>query len=141
LIADPGFTHFWLQACGYSKGPKVLLIEDAETLLMTRGPDNGHWVGNLLNLTDGIMGDNMRFQIICTINCPLDAIDPALLRPGRLAASWIFRRLDRERAQKLANIVGKQLPEGSSFALSDIYGALVQGEAHHRPEIGFGVRG
>ncbi len=140
LIADPGFTHFWLQACGYSKGPKVLLIEDAETLLMTRGPDNGHWVGNLLNLTDGIMGDNMRFQIICTINCPLDAIDPALRRPGRLAASWIFRRLDRERAQKLANLVGKQLPDGTSFALSDIYSAAVQGEVHTRAGIGFGVR-
>jgi SpoVK/Ycf46/Vps4 family AAA+-type ATPase len=115
----------------------VLLIEDAEMLLMKRGPENGHWVGNLLNITDGIMGDAMRFHIVCTMNCPFSDIDPALRRPGRLAASWIFRPLARENAEKLSRIIGKECPDGKSLTLSDIYSPPVHGEIESRPGIGF----
>ncbi len=137
LLSNPNLTNFWLRECKYSSRPKVLLIEDAETLLMKRGPDNGHWVGNLLNITDGIMGDAMRFHIVCTMNCPFSDIDPALRRPGRLAASWIFRPLTRENAEKLSRSIGKECPDGKSVTLSDIYSPPVHGEIERKPGIGF----
>ena len=137
LLSNPNLTNFWLRECKYSSRPKVLLIEDAEMLLMKRGPENGHWVGNLLNITDGIMGDAMRFHIVCTMNCPFSDIDPALRRPGRLAASWIFRPLARENAEKLSLIIGKDCPDGKSLTLSDIYSPPVHGEIESRPGIGF----
>lgn len=137
LLSNPNLTNFWLRECRYSNRPKVLLIEDAEMLLMKRGPDNAHWVGNLLNITDGIMGDAMRFHIVCTMNCPFSDIDPALLRPGRLAASWIFRPLGREAAEKLAHLIGIDCPSGTSLTLSDLYSAPIRGAVRHKPSIGF----
>jgi hypothetical protein len=139
LLSNPNLTNFWLRECGYSNRPKVLLIEDAEMLLMKRGPDNGQWVGNLLNITDGIMGDAMRFHIVCTMNCPLSDIDPALRRPGRLAASWIFRPLCRDAAEKLAMAIGKDCPEGKNLTLADIYSPPIHGEIARKLGIGFSL--
>jgi len=48
---------------------------------MTRGSDNREQVSALLNLSDGMLADFLRLQIICTINCSAADIDPALLRP------------------------------------------------------------
>jgi len=137
LLSNPNLTDFWLKECAYSTRPKVLLVEDAETLLMKRGTANGHWVGNLLNITDGIMGDAMRFHIVCTMNCPFADIDPALLRRGRLAASWNFRPLDRENAEQLARLLGKDCPGGTSLTLSDLYSPPIRGELRRPSAIGF----
>lgn len=137
LLSNPNLTSFWLRECRYSTRPKVLLVEDAEMLLMRRGPENGHWVGNLLNITDGIMGDALRFHMVCTINCPLSDVDPALLRPGRLAASWNFRPLRRANAQKLSALLGKCCPPGDTITLSDLYCQPVSGESLGKPGIGF----
>jgi hypothetical protein len=138
LLSNPNLTNFWLRECKYSKQPKVLLIEDAEMLLMQRGPDNGHWVGSLLNITDGIMGDALRFHIICTMNCPISDIDPALRRPGRLAATWNFRPLELERARRLASLIGRPNPTGNSgITLADIYSTRIHGDVGCRSGIGF----
>jgi hypothetical protein len=37
----------------------------------------------LLNLTEGILGDFLSIQIICTVSCKASDLDPALMRPGR----------------------------------------------------------
>ena len=137
LLSNPSLTDFWLKECLYSDRPKVLIIEDAETLLMMRGPSNGHWVGNLLNITDGIMGDAMRFHIVCTMNCPFSDIDPALLRRGRLAASWTLRPLERENAEKLSRLLGKECPAGTSITLADLHSRPVSGELTPSAAIGF----
>jgi hypothetical protein len=137
LLSNPNLTDFWLKECAFSNRPKVLLIEDAETLLMQRGHSNGHWVGNLLNITDGIMGDALRFHVVCTMNCPFTDIDPALLRRGRLAASWTFRPLGRENAEKLARLLGKNCPDGTSFTLADLHSPPVCGDLKNPGAIGF----
>ena len=36
---------------------------------MMRGADNRDQVSALLNLSDGMLGDFLRREIICTINC------------------------------------------------------------------------
>ncbi|MEX1118022.1 MAG: AAA family ATPase, partial [Terrimicrobiaceae bacterium] len=138
LLSNPNMTNFWLKECAYSRHPKVLIIEDAEMLLMRRRADNGHLVGNLLNITDGLMGDALRFHIISSINCPLSEIDPALLRSGRLSASWVFRPLEPQTARQLATILGRPCPNTNKpITLADIYGAKPLGQIETPNAIGF----
>lgn len=80
----------------------ILIIEDAETVLMKREADNSNAVSNLLNLTDGFPADFLNLNIICTFNTNIEEIDPALLRKGRLRGIREFTKLSREQAQKLA---------------------------------------
>jgi SpoVK/Ycf46/Vps4 family AAA+-type ATPase len=65
----------------------ILIIEEAENIILDRTQDAflpKQAVSNLLNLSDGLLGDAMHQQIICTFNCDVQGIDPALLRERRL---------------------------------------------------------
>ena len=81
----------------------ILIIEDAENIILdrkeTRNPNQA--VSNLLNLSDGLLGDAMRLQIITTFNCEMKAIDPALLREGRLIIEHTFEKLSVDSARRL----------------------------------------
>ncbi|CAF3902429.1 unnamed protein product [Rotaria sp. Silwood1] len=71
----------------------ILIVEDAEHIILDRKQETflpKQAVSNLLNLSDGLLGDAMHQQIICTFNCDVQAIDPALLRDGRLFCSFDF---------------------------------------------------
>ena len=82
---------------------------------MTRGSDNREQVSAILNLSDGMLADFLRLQIICTINCSAADIDPALLRPGRLLCHRVFGRLDYAQAARLAESLGRKLPEARDY--------------------------
>lgn len=84
----------------------ILVIEDAETVLMERKADNSSAVSNLLNLTDGFLADFLNLKIICTFNTELKNIDEALLREGRLKGMHEFAKIQPERAQKIADVLG-----------------------------------
>ena len=62
---------------------KILIIEDAERVISDR-ESNGSPAGvsNILNLTDGILGDCLNIQVIATFNMKREKIDQALLRKG-----------------------------------------------------------
>jgi ATP-dependent 26S proteasome regulatory subunit len=81
----------------------ILIIEDAETVLMKREADNSDSVSNLLNLTDGFPSDFLNLNIICTFNTDIGDIDPALLRKGRLRGIQEFDKLSIPQAKELAN--------------------------------------
>ena len=69
----------------------VLIIEDAEKVVRNRnGNGNETAVSNLLNLSDGILGDCLKTQIVATFNTERQLIDKALLRKGRLIAEYKF---------------------------------------------------
>jgi hypothetical protein len=84
----------------------VLVIEDAENIILDRKYDSNSSVSNLLNLSDGLLSDCLNVQIICTFNNPLSMIDPALLRQGRLIARYEFGKLSTEKAQRLSDHLG-----------------------------------
>ena len=48
------------------------------------------------------------------VNCPLERVDPALLRPGRLLASYSFERLSAAEAQALADAEGLTMPRSTT---------------------------
>ena len=84
----------------------VLIIEDAENIIMDRRHNNSSSVSNLLNISDGLLADFLNVQLICTFNSSLTTIDNALLRKGRLIARYEFGKLSPEKAQRLSNHLG-----------------------------------
>ena len=106
-LLDPAFLTFLsdeVRYASYAKKFCVLLIEDAEPLLAARQYEGRvQGVSNLLNLTDGLLNDMLKVQIICTFNVKLRELDKALLRPGRLLARKEFRKLTAIDANVLAS--------------------------------------
>jgi hypothetical protein len=86
----------------------ILVIEDAENIIMDRKINSGSSVSNLLNLSDGLLSDCLNVQIICTFNSSLSLIDDALLRKGRLIARYEFGKLDVAKAQRLSDHLGME---------------------------------
>jgi hypothetical protein len=84
----------------------VLIIEDAENIIMDRRNSHDSSVSNLLNISDGLLSDFLNVQLICTFNSSLTLIDEALMRKGRLIARYEFGKLGCEKAQKLSNYFG-----------------------------------
>lgn len=98
-LAEPDFITFLMDIPG-----SILFIEDAENSLQKRelsGSSASQAVSNLLNSSDGLLGDALKLHIICTFNCSLDLIDTALQRPGRLIAEYKFEKLTSDKTKKL----------------------------------------
>lgn len=68
----------------------TIVIEDAEDLLVSRDTNHNSGISMLLNLTDGLLGQSLGIQVICTFNTHVSNIDRALLRKGRLIALYEF---------------------------------------------------
>ena len=81
---------------------KVIIIEDAEKILLQRRSDNNEAVSALLNIADGLIGQMLRVHVLCTLNQGMEYLDPAILRPGRLRSYRHVGLLSREEAEKLA---------------------------------------
>jgi hypothetical protein len=116
-LSNPEFIPFLLE-----KKNSILIIEDAEAALLSR-EEYGHRdqsVSNLLNLSDGTLGDIFKIKIICTFNTPESKLDKALLRKGRLSVMHEFKPLSPPDADRLLERLGKN-PQGKSLSLAQIY--------------------
>ncbi len=100
----------------------ILIIEDAEKVISDR-KTNGSSVGvsNILNITDGILGDCLNIQIVATFNMSKEKIDQALLRKGRLICEHKFELLSVENSNKLLKHLGKEKTVDKPMSLADIY--------------------
>ena len=137
VLSDPEFIGFWAnQRRNHSERQFVVILEDSDAALTTRGSDNREKVSAILNLSDGMLADFLRLQIICTINCRADDIDQALLRPGRLLSHRVFRRLDYAQASRLAESLGRKLAIVRDYSLAEVF-AGNESEEINRPRIGF----
>ncbi|HWB27115.1 MAG TPA: AAA family ATPase [Chitinophagaceae bacterium] len=81
----------------------VLIIEDAENIIIDRRNGGNSSVSNLLNISDGLLSDFLNVQLVCTFNSSLAMVDDALMRKGRLIARYEFGKLGIEKAQRLSN--------------------------------------
>lgn len=84
----------------------VLIIEDAENIIMDRKYNSGSSVSNLLNISDGLLADFLNVQLLCTFNNSLTLVDSALMRKGRLIAKYEFGKLNTAKAQRLSDHFG-----------------------------------
>lgn len=117
MLSEPSIIPFLMDHKN-----SILIIEDAERVISDRqinGSSPG--VSNILNLTDGILGDCLSIQIIATFNMVREKIDPALLRKGRLIAEHKFTKLSVEESNNLLKHINKDITVTESLALADIY--------------------
>ena len=99
----------------------VLVIEDAENIMIDRKANGGSPVSSLLNIADGLLSDCLSIQIICSFNTDLSKIDPALLRKGRLIGKYEFNELSTEKSQALSNKLGFNTTITEPMTLAAIY--------------------
>jgi hypothetical protein len=100
----------------------VIVLEDCEDVLKSRSEYNES-ITTLLNLSDGILGDGFGIKFLCTFNCPVDRIDSAITRKGRLLLKYEVTALEQKKAQKLLNELGLKKKAEGPMTLADIYGA------------------
>jgi hypothetical protein len=141
FLSGPDTVAFWVTES--RKAPdtkKVVVLEDAEEILMERAADNRGEVSILLNAADGLLGDFLKMHLIATVNAPIERLDPAVIRPGRLLAYHDFKRLSRQQALRLANAKGIALPEQDDYSLAEIYCQTATGRpGEERKQLGFAV--
>jgi hypothetical protein len=122
----------------------VMILEDAEKALTKRSlSDQPSLVSTLLNMTDGILGDILKLNVIVTYNCDRQDIDEALLRRGRLKAEYSFQGLKQDEAKKLIKKLDIDIKPEDNMTLADIYYAKSDEElignikTLEKPKIGF----
>jgi SpoVK/Ycf46/Vps4 family AAA+-type ATPase len=96
----------------------VVIVEDAENVIMDRRSNSSSSVSNLLNISDGLLADFLNVQLICTFNSSLTMVDSALMRKGRLIAKYEFGKLGIEKAQRLSDHLshGKKIHQPMTLA-------------------------
>jgi len=99
----------------------VLVIEDAENILIDRKANGGSPVSALLNIADGLLSDCLSIQIVCSFNTDISKIDTALLRKGRLIGKYEFNELSAEKSQVLSDKLGFKTTITEPMTLAAIY--------------------
>jgi len=121
LLTSGSLTNFWkAEQREHPKAVKVLVLEDAETLLRER-EEGASPVSMILNLTDGLMTQFIKLHLVATLNCKRSALDKALLRPGRLRFFRDFPRLSSAQAARIAQHYGFKLGRRSDHSLAEIF--------------------
>lgn len=99
----------------------VLIIEDAEKLIKSREGDQNSTIASLLNLSDGLIGQTLNIQVICTFNTHLSKIDSALKRKGRMLEAYEFKKLDLAKTRALFKKLGHTGEPTEEMILADIF--------------------
>jgi SpoVK/Ycf46/Vps4 family AAA+-type ATPase len=99
---------------------KILIIEDAEELLLSRDSVSNPFVSTILNMTSGIYAEILNLKVIVTVNT-VKELDSALLRKGRLMFHYKFKKLDTDIANKLLKHLGNKQTVSEPTTLADIF--------------------
>jgi Domain of unknown function (DUF5925)/ATPase family associated with various cellular activities (AAA) len=104
---------------------RLLVLEDARPAANPQ----------LLNVTDGLLGESARALVLITTNDPAAALDPALRRPGRCLAEVEFVPLSAAEASRW---LGTELDR--AHTLSELFARRdgVEDGPASRPAFGFG---
>ena len=117
MLSEPSIIPFLMEHKN-----SILIIEDGERIISDRDTNgSASGVSNILNLTDGILGDCLGIQIIVTFNMKKEKIDQALLRKGRLIAEHKFQKLSITESNLLLKKIGKDVVVNEEMVLADIY--------------------
>jgi hypothetical protein len=89
VIAEKGDAKRW----------RLVALEDTGELLSADARERvGHGLSRLLNATDGLIGQDLRFLVLITTNEPIGRLHPAIARPGRCLAEVEFAKLTANEA-------------------------------------------
>ncbi|MBK6446450.1 MAG: AAA family ATPase [Bacteroidetes bacterium] len=115
-LSEPSFINFLSRQAN-----TVLVIEDAEQVLQERKSSGRSAISNLLNLSDGLLSDCLKIQIICTFNAELTKIDKALLRKGRIIAKYEFLPLSENKSNTLLESLHTGMRTEKPMTLAEIF--------------------
>ena len=99
LLGQPAFTTFLNSLTNH-----IIILEDCENAIRDRKNTLGtsaSAVSVLLNMSDGLLADDLGIKFICTFNEDIKDIDSALLRKGRLVSKYEFKPLTVEKTNAL----------------------------------------
>ena len=97
MLGDPSFGNFLL-----SLQNSIIILEDCEAVIRSRKSNSSaSAVSLLLNMGDGLMSDDLGIKFICTFNEQVTNIDEALMRKGRLACMYEFKKLTSDKVSTL----------------------------------------
>lgn len=119
-LSDPALISFIKQELSNN----VIVIEDCEQLLQDRG-DNPYQMNtglsNILNISDGLLGDSLCLKFICTFNNDIRRIDKALLRKGRLIDKYEFGKLTKDKTSALIKEIHDREGDFGEKTLAEIF--------------------
>lgn len=133
-LTGPEFINILMEHCSEHEGPVVLILEDADEVLVPRGMDNMGGISALLNLGDGLVGSLLDVRLLCTTNAKVGEVDRAILRKGRMSEHISVQSLPGVQATRvLSRLLGKapdDIPVGTEgidwfadevVSLADVY--------------------
>ena len=101
LLGTPSFTDFINTLNNH-----IIILEDCENVIRDRKSTGANSaVSTLLNMSDGLLADDLGIKFICTFNADIKDIDPALLRKGRLICKYEFKPLTVDKTNALLEYV------------------------------------
>ncbi len=116
-LLQPNFISFLI-----NKKNSILIIEDAEKIIMSREQSNGNSVvSTILQLTDGLFSDYLSIKVICTFNTSIENIDTALMRKGRMIAFYEFKPLQKDKVRVLLDSMGEETIEAQEMTLAEVF--------------------
>lgn len=100
----------------------LLILEDADLMLMDRIGKDNDTMSKLLNVSEGII-DVGKKKIIFTANLNnLEVLDKAIRRPGRCYDIVQFRELTRDEANVIRDKIGKvPFQKEREYSLAEVY--------------------
>lgn len=131
-ISSPELINFLMD-----QEESILVLEDADNVISKRTGSDSSAISNLLNLSDGLLGQCLHIPVICTFNMMHTELDAALLRKGRLLGMYEFKPLQPTVAGKLAQKIGLQNQFTQPATLAEIYNIGEETYLPQKQEIGF----
>jgi len=117
ILSEPAFGSFLITLNNH-----VIVLEDCENAIRDRrASGSASAVSLLLNMTDGLLSDDLGIKFICTFNEDMKNIDPALLRKGRLMAKYEFKELAIDKSEALLRERGIETKLNKPITLAEIF--------------------
>jgi len=105
---------------------RVIIVEDADELISANAKtQSGQGTSRLLNLADGLVGQGLRVLVCVTTNEPVEALHPAMIRPGRCFANLYVGTLSGAEANGWRESHGLAVGDANVDAsLAELYAEL-----------------
>lgn len=122
----------------FDESGDMMIIEDADTILMDREKDNNKLMSRFLNVSDGLIKLPNKKLVFTTNISDFGKVDQALLRPGRCFGVMHTRALLLQEAQAAAKAANLPIPiEKREYTIAELFN---QGHGGKQRSIGFGTR-
>lgn len=116
-MANPDFIAFIRD-----QRNSIIILEDADDILSNREDGLSSIITtNILSITNGLLNDQLKIQLIATFNTDRKYIDKKLLKNGKIIEDWSFKKLTVEQANALATNLGMAANYTVPTALSEVY--------------------